>query len=203
MAENPEQHAHVGESCQIIPPSIVGYQYRAEAGPAVLGSRCIIRPFSTIYGDVTCGDSVRIGHNVLIREHTTVGSLVVIGTGAVIDGQCTIGSQVKIESGVYIPTHTTIGNFVFIGPNATLTNDRYSLRRRDEYEPQGPIIEDHATIGANATILPGVRVGEGAMVAAGSVVTRDVPPWHLAVGVPAHCSPLPQHLREENRAKRW
>ncbi len=182
---------------------IVGYAYSQDAQPVVIGEGCVFRGYTVIYMDVIIGNQVRTGHHVLIREHTHIGNQVVIGSGTIIDGYTTIGNFVKIESRVYIPTHTTIGNYVFIGPGAVLTNDKYPLRRRDEYEPKGPIIEDNVTIGANATILPGVRIGEGSMVAAGSVVTKDVPPWHLAIGVPARIQPLPEHLKEPNRAKKW
>lgn len=162
-----------------------------------------MRAFSTIYADVQFGDEVSVGHSALVREFTHVGNRVVLGTGCIIDGYVTIGSFVKIEGGVYIPTHSQIGSYVFLGPNTVLTNDRYPLRRRTEYQPVGPILEDHVTIGANATLLPGVRIGEGAMVAAGAVVTSDVPSWHLARGVPARYEPLPERLREPNRARNW
>lgn len=182
---------------------ILGYPYPGGARPVQMGSECVIRSYTVVYMDVTLGNMVRTGHHVLIREHTVIGNQVVIGSGTVIDGYTTVGDFVKIESRVYIPTHTTIGNYVFIGPGAVLTNDKYPLRRRAEYEPRGPILEDNVTIGANATILAGIRVGEGAMVGAGSVVTRDVPAWHLAIGVPARVQTLPKELREPNRAKRW
>ncbi|HZU75854.1 MAG TPA: DapH/DapD/GlmU-related protein [Dehalococcoidia bacterium] len=196
-------HAVLGEGCTIQDPSIVGLAYRPGAGKAVLGRDCLIRAFTTIYADTELGDEVSTGHYVLVREHTRIGSRVVLGSGSIVDGRVTIGSFVKIEGNVYIPTHTRIGDYVFLGPHAVLTNDKYPLRRRAEYEPHGPVLEDHVTVGANATILPGVRIGAGSIVGAGSVVTGDVPPWSLAVGVPARVRPLPESLREENTAKRW
>ncbi|MFX0202260.1 MAG: acyltransferase, partial [Candidatus Hodarchaeota archaeon] len=124
-------------------------------------------------------------------------------TNTIIDGQVEVGNFVKLESNVYIPTHTKIGSQVFIGPGAVLTNDKYPQRLRDEYEPVGPVLEDSVTVGANAVILPGVKVHEGAMIGAGSVVTKDVPPWSFAVGVPARTRPLPSRLKERNKAKSW
>lgn len=182
---------------------MLGLAYRADAGPLFTSDNCTFRAFTTVYGDVRMGESVQTGHYVLVREHTEIGNFVTIGSGVIIDGHTRIGSRVKLESNVYIPTHTTIGDYVFIGPSAVLTNDRYPLRRRDEYEPLGPVIETSVTIGANSTILPGVTVGEGAMVAAGSVVTHDVPPWHLALGSPARFTPLDKSLAERNSARRW
>jgi len=88
--------------------------------------------------------------------------------------------------------NTTLGDRVFVGPNAVLTNDPAPLRRETDLE--GPTLEDDASVGANATILPGVTVGAGAFVAAGAVVTEDVPPETLAIGVPARHEPLPEEL---------
>ncbi len=191
-------HAIFGENCTIQPLAIVGLEYRPDCGPAQLGNNCIIRAHTIIYGDVVIGDGFRTGHHALIREHTTIGDYVLVGTGAVIDGRVSIGDYVSIQSRVYIPTHTTIGNHVFLGPAAVLTNDKYPVRQRASYRPLGPTIADHVTIGANATILPGVSIGEGAMVAAGSVVTKDVPSWTLAVGSPARIQPLPDYLHQPN-----
>lgn len=190
-------------SVRIDPDARVGVVYRDDCGPTEIGPDSIVRSFSVIYGDVRIGRNFKCGHHVLVRERTTIGDDVTVGTSTTIDGQVEIGSCVKLESQVYIPTHTRIGNYVFIGPGAVFTNDRYPLRLRDDYVPSGPIIEDSVTIGARAVVLPGVRVGTGSMVAAGAVVTRDVPAWSLVVGVPGHITPLPDKLRHENRAMRW
>lgn len=168
-----------------------------------MGNGCTIRAFTVIYAGVRAGDHLRTGHHVLIRSPCAIGDQVLVGTGTTIDGQVEIGSRVKLESHVYIPTHTRIGNQVFIGPGAVLTNDRYPLRQRQSYAPAGPTIADNVTIGARAVLLPGVSIGEGSFIAAGAVVTRDVPPWSLVVGTPGRIEPLPDNLREENRALRW
>lgn len=192
-------YAILGENCTIQPYAIVGLRYTPDCGPARLGDGGIVRAHTIIYGDVSIGDGFKNGHHALIREHTVIGDYVLVGTAAILDGQITIGDYVSIQSQVYIPTYTTIGSYVFIGPNATLTNDKYPLRQRDALHLAGPIIEDHATIGANATLLPGVRIGEGSMVAAGAIVTHDVPPWTLAIGAPARIMPLPERLRQPNK----
>jgi acetyltransferase-like isoleucine patch superfamily enzyme len=128
---------------------------------------------------------------------------VTIGTNVVIEGQVTIGSFVKIEAGCFIPTHCRIGNRVFFGPNVTVTNDRFPLRRRDEYRPQGCTVEDNVTVGGGVVLCPGVTLGAGSFVAAGAVVTKDVPAGSLAIGVPARIAPLPDTLREPNMALSW
>lgn len=193
--------ARTGNDTDIQENVVLGLKYMDDCEPTVVGSRATIRWGAVIYADVAIGDEFKTGHSVLIREHTVIGDDVVVGTNTVIDGRVEIGHHVKLESNVYVPTHTRIGSHVFIGPGAVLTNDKYPQRLRDQYEPNGPTLEDGVTVGANATILPGVTIGEGAMVAAGSVVTQDVPAWSLAVGVPAEIHPLPEKLKERNRAK--
>jgi acetyltransferase-like isoleucine patch superfamily enzyme len=86
---------------------------------------------------------------------------------------------------------------VIVGPNASFMNDKFPIRGTGPLT--APKIRRGATIGGNATVRPGVTVGQGAFVAAGSVVTKDVPPWHLAIGSPARHEPLPAKLRRRNR----
>jgi acetyltransferase-like isoleucine patch superfamily enzyme len=198
-----EHYAELGKNCIIQPNAVVGLKYSNNCRQVRLGDNAVIRAFTIIYADVEAGDDFKTGHHVLIREMTRLGSKIVIGSGSIIDGTVTVGDRVKIESLVYIPTHTTLGNDVFIGPKAVLTNDRYPLRMRSQYKPEGPTIEDGVTIGANATILPGIRIGEGAFIAAGAVVLHDVPPWTLVKGNPGRICGLPEKLRERNRALRW
>lgn len=198
-----EAAVRLGKGCVVQDNVILGLKYREGSGAAIIGDRAIIRWGTVVYGDVVAGDDFVTGHFALIREQTTLGNQVLVGSGSILDGHIQVGHRVKIEGAVYIPTHTQIGNEVFIGPHAVLTNDRYPLRMRDLYAPQGPTIEDSVTIGANATVLPGVRIGAGAFIAAGAVVTKDVPPWTLAMGVPAKIYDLPENLRERNRALTW
>jgi len=188
---------------QIQPGCIVGLKYKEECQPVRLGQMAYIRTGTIIYADVQIGDFFQTGHHVLIREKTIIGNHVVVGTHTVIDGQVTIGDFVKIESNCYIPTHVAIGSRVFLGPNVTLTNDRYPLKMRDQYRPEGPIIEDGVTLGAGVVVCPGVRIGRDSFVAAGAVVTKDVPADSLVMGVPGRFSPLPDKLRERNLALSW
>ena len=162
----------------------------------VLGDNAVIRSHSVIYRDVVVGNNLRTGHGVLIREGTRIGDNVLVGTGTIIDGHSSIGSHVSIQSRAYIPTNTVIGDHVFIGPYVVLTNDKYPIRK--DYKLCGPTISNGASIGANAVILPGVKIGVGAMVAAGACVTRDVPDWKLAIGFPARIADLPEDLRVQN-----
>jgi acetyltransferase-like isoleucine patch superfamily enzyme len=187
----------VGTGSQIFEPVTLGFPSRDKMGQngftgTIIGKNAIIRSGTIIYCDVTIGDHFQSGHNVMIREKTTIGNRVAIGTSAVIEGNTIIGDEVSLQSMVYIPTDTVIGNNVFIGPNTVLTNDRYPPTRIGGLK--GPQIHAGAAIGANATLLPGVSIGEGALVAAGAIVTRDVPAYMLAIGAPARITDLPQKM---------
>ena len=190
----------VGEGAQIFEPVTIGFPSRENIGKAgypglTIGHHAILRSGTIIYCNVIIGNNFQSGHNTLIREKTRVGDRTAIGTATVIDGHTSIGNDVSLQSMVYIPTNTTIGNHVFIGPNAVLTNDRYPpsgcLR--------GPVVKTGAAIGANATILPGVCIGEGALVAAGSIVTRDVPDHMMAIGTPARIKDLPKEILKSRK----
>ncbi|WP_321505333.1 DapH/DapD/GlmU-related protein [uncultured Methanoregula sp.] len=183
----------IGENARIFEPVTVGFPSRENmektgfAG-SVIGKNATLRSGTIIYCDVMIGDNFQTGHNVMIREKTRIGDRVAIGTATVIEGNVSIGNDVSLQSMVYIPTNTRIGNNVFIGPNTVLTNDRYPPSHG---QMVGPTIMDRAAIGANATILPGVCIGKGALIAAGAVVTKDVPDRMLAVGSPAKLRNLP------------
>ncbi len=174
----------------------VGYEYDDDSSPPVIGDDATIRPGTIIYDDVVIGDGFSTGHDALVRELTEIGDDVLVGTKTVIDGRSTIGSHVSLQTGVYIPSQTEIGDNVFCGPHTVLTNDPYPVRQ--DVDLKGPTLEDHVSIGANATVLPDVTVGRGSFIAAGAVVTEDVPEETLAIGAPAQCSQLPDQLQGEN-----
>lgn len=187
----------VGQNARIFEPVTLGFPSRDNMNKTgfpgtTIGKNAVLRSGTILYCDVVIGDDFQTGHNVMIREKTRIGDRVAIGTGAIIEGQTVIGSDVSLQSLVYIPTDTTIGDHVFIGPNTVLTNDRYPPHRIGGLH--GPVIKNNAAIGANTTLLPGVCIGEGSLVAAGAVVTRDVPDRMLAIGSPARLKSLPQGM---------
>lgn len=187
----------LGVNCSIDQDTVIGYEYAEDVEPAEIGDNVTVRAGSTIYADVTISEGVQTGHDVLIREHTKIGEDTVVGTKTVVDGYTDIGEQVSLQTGVYVPSHTTIEDRVFIGPYGVLTNDPFPIRQKNELT--GPTLKQSASIGANATILPSVTVGKRAFVAAGAIVTEDVPADTLAIGAPAAFNPLPEHLQGENK----
>ena len=167
------------------------------------GINPVIRSGTLIYENVKVGDHFQTGHNVLIREKTCIGNVVVVGTNTVIEGNVYIGNYVKIESNCFIPTQTVIEDRVFLGPGVILTNDRYPLKLRKEYKPEGPILEEGVTLSAGVIVCPGVTIGRNSFIAAGAVVTKSIPPESFVVGVPGRVQPLPNHLKEKNMALSW
>lgn len=175
----------VAESADILPPE-------NGQSPARIGADSVVRAGSVVYPDIVAGDRFQTGHHAIVREQTTVGHDCVVGAQVVVDGRSDLGDEVRLQTGAYVPSDTTVGDRVFVGPRAVLMNDPYPLAQAGD--PGGPTLEDDVTVGANATVLPGVTVGERSVVAAGAVVTEDVPPSTLAVGTPAKHRPLPEQL---------
>lgn len=169
----------IGEGTTVQDNVILGSTEDGELG---IGKNSIARSGTIIYSSVRIGDNFRSGHNVLIRENTRIGDNVLVGTSSVIDGDCKIGNNVSIQTGVYITRYTTVEDGVFLGPFSVTTNDKYM---KYGATLKGPIIKQRARIGANSTIMPGITIGEGAIVGAGSVVTKDVPAYKVVIGVPA------------------
>ncbi len=159
----------------------LSYESMDASRGATLGAGCVVRDYTVIYEGSELGDGVQTGHYVLVREEVRVGPYTIIGSSTVLDGRVTIGSNVRIETGVYIPPYTVVEDDVFIGPRAVFLNDKYPPSRR----LRGARVGRGAVIGGNATILPGVEIGEYAVVAAGSVVTKNVPPRTVVAGNPA------------------
>jgi len=143
------------------------------------------------------GDNVKIWHFSYIGDDTEIGDNVKIGSLVHIDYNVKIGANSMIEGAVYIPPLSRIGNNVFIGPAAALTND--------PFPPSGKMIgvtiEDGAIIGSRAVIKAGVTIGKNSVVGMGAVVTKDVPPNSVVVGVPAK----EKYSREEynKKQKQW
>ncbi len=152
----------------------------------------IIRSGSIIYPDVIRGKNFETGHNVVIRGETVIGDNVLVGTGTVIEGDCIIGNNVRIQSNVYIPRKTTIEHNVFIGPGVVMTNDKYPPGKQENLI--GPYICSWVRIGAHSTILPGIRLAFNSFVAAGALVTKNVPSGMMAIGVPAEIRELPEEM---------
>jgi acetyltransferase-like isoleucine patch superfamily enzyme len=132
-----------------------------------IGAGTRIWAFAHVMPDVTIGRDCNIGDHAFIESHVT------------------LADNVTVKNGVSIWSHVHIADNVFLGPNVVLTNDRFPRSRDPDWRPEITRLEEGATVGANATILCGIRLGRRCLVGAGSVVTRDVAPHALVVGNPA------------------
>ncbi len=160
----------------------IGYPTALAQGmPLTLGSKSLIRSHSIFYQGSTLGDGLVTGHRVTVRERTQAGINFQIGTSTEIQGDTTIGDHVRFQSNIFVGKNTRIGSFVWVLPYVVLTNDPTPPSN----VLLGCVIRDYASISAAVTVLPGVVIGEHALVAAQACVTKDVPPRMVVAGIPA------------------
>jgi acetyltransferase-like isoleucine patch superfamily enzyme len=191
-------NATIGEGTFIEPDVCVGFRYHKDCGSACVGKHGILRKGTIIYGDVTVGDYFQTGHYVVIRAKVQIGDYCTVLNHSTLEGVIHFGNGVRIMTHVYIPSRTWFGNNVFVGPGVTFLNDKLPGRLTEMPMPKGARIEDDVVIGGGCTILSGITIGERSFIAAGSVVTKDIPPKSLVKGVPGKIEPLPANLDMPN-----
>ena len=165
----------IGSHCEI-----GGGAHRA-GEPLVIGRNALIRSHSVFYRGSVFGDNLVTGHHVTVREGLRAGTALQIGTLSDLQGDSVIGDHVRLHSNVHVGKHSTLGSFVWLFPYVVLTNDPHPPSE----VMLGTVLHDYAVIATMCTILPGVTVGEGALVGAHSCVRKDVRPGTLVSGVPA------------------
>jgi acetyltransferase-like isoleucine patch superfamily enzyme len=176
---------------------ITGYMPSRINGRSLsLGVEPRLRSGTVIYAGSVIGARLETGHNVIIREDNQIGDDVSIWSNAVVDYGCRIGSRVKIHSGCYVAQFTELEDDVFLAPGVCIANDLYPGDAESARRMRGPRIGVGTQIGVNSTILPYVEIGAGALVGAGSVVTRDLPPNCVAYGNPARPHGMRSDLRD-------
>lgn len=166
----------IGAYCELGLPTPLGNGSALE-----IGDDSLIRSHSVFYESSSFGIGLTTGHRVTVRENTIAGHAFQIGTLCEVQGDCQIGSHVRFQSNVFVGKKTKIGNFVWVLPYAVFTNDPTPPSN----DLIGCVIQDYAVISAMALILPGVIVGQGALVAAHACVNKDVPENMAVAGVPA------------------
>lgn len=149
----------------------------------------MIHPSAHVDPNVYIGAGTTVWANAIVRKGTIIGKDCVIGSNCYIGEHSRIGDGSRLQHGIFLPNKTIVGIHVFIGPNVTATDDKYPRVNNREYVAEPPIIMDFASIGAGAILLPGVVIGESALVGAGAVVTRSVPNGVIVVGLPAQEKP--------------
>ena len=153
--------------------------------PVEIGSECVIGANAVIYADVEMGSNSMVCDTACIRERCRVGSFCVIAQGVTINYNTRIGNHVRVMDNTHLTGNMVVEDRAFVGPLVSTTNDNLMGRRKESYQPRGPIIRRFATIGQGSCILPGLEIGENAIVGANAVVTKDVAPRTVVMGAPA------------------
>jgi len=213
----------VGACAVLHPGTVLGARCLVEDG-AVLGKRPRLRPGSSARGDtgdLVISDDVTIcvgavlyagarigagsiiGDQAHVRERSVIGERVVVGRGSTVDFDTTVGDRVSIQTLVYLTALSVVEDDVFIGPGVTTTNDdtmgRHG-RAGSDSRLAGPVLRRACRIGGGAVLTPGVEIGAEAFVAAGAVVTGDVEPRAVVMGVPAR---IVRRVGDEDLLERW
>jgi len=185
----------VANDVEIFPGALLGKEPKGAGALArtpkftrrvVIGAGCSIGPHVVIFYDVEIGDSTLLGDGASVREGCRIGSRCIISRYVTINYETRIGNRTKVMDNTHVTGKCIIGDDVFISLQVGMANDKGAGRQQfNETELRGPSIDDGATIGVGAILLPGVRIGSGAVVAAGSLVNKDVASNTVVAGSPA------------------
>jgi acetyltransferase-like isoleucine patch superfamily enzyme len=143
-----------------------------------------IRSGTVIYAGSSIGKKFSTGHNAVIRERNKIGKNVMVGVNTYLGPGNTIGDNVRIHTGCFLE-RVTLGNNVIVAPHVVFTDDPYPPCQKCVDEIGGAVVGENTVIGANVTILPGIRIGKNCLIGAGSVISRNVENNSVMVGNPA------------------
>lgn len=165
----------------------IGEVYPGKAKETNIAEGIILRAGSVIYSGVSIGSDTTIGHRTLVRTDTRIGSNTQLGHNMTIERSCRIGDWVRCTGLTHITSSTVLEDRVFLGALVGTVNDKTMIWKQEGVKPEliPPYFEYGCTIGTGAKIAAGVRVGRMAMVGTGSVVTKNVAPNSIVMGVPA------------------
>jgi acetyltransferase-like isoleucine patch superfamily enzyme len=197
-----------GDNVVIFPNCVIGRKPMAPSGitqidynkvgngDVIIGDNTVIGANTVIYSNVKIGKNCLIGDGVHIREDVTIGDNCIIGISTKVGARTKIGNYTRVMDLTNVASDAILGNHVFCGPGVLMGNDNSMGRDKAKggFDYTGPIIEDYVTVGMNSSILPSVRIGKDSIVAASSVVTKNVDPGTLVMGQPAK---FKRYLRED------
>jgi UDP-2-acetamido-3-amino-2,3-dideoxy-glucuronate N-acetyltransferase len=168
--------------------------------PLVIGAGAAICAQAIVFAAARVGAGSIVGDQAFVRERSVIGEGTVVGRGAAVDNDVVIGDRVRIQTSVYITGFSVVEDDVFVGPCAMTTNDDTMNRHGDDYRLAGATLRRACRIGGGVVLTPGVEVGEEAFVAAGAVVTANVPSRGFVMGVPGR---VVRQVREEDLLQHW
>jgi len=198
----------IGDGCAIEDHAVLGKRPRlarhssaqGQVGALQLGARASVGAGAVVFAGSSIGEDAILGDQTFVRERTSIGERSVIGRGSVVDNDVQVGARVRVQTSVYLTAFTVIEDDVFVGPGALTTNDDTMARHGPEMPTVGATLRRACRIGGGAVLTPGVEIGEEAFVAAGAVVTRDVPARAVVMGVPAK---VVREVPDEDLLERW
>jgi len=199
----------IGDDCTIGDGAVLGKAPRlarrstASRDPLdalVLEAGVVVGAQAIVFAGVRVGAGSIVADQAFVRERTVIGTETVVGRASGVDNDVRIGDRVRIQSQAYVTGYSVIEDDVFFGPCAMTTNDDTMARHPKGMPLRGAILRRACRIGGGAVLVPGVEIGEEAFVAAGAVVTADVPARKVVMGVPAR---LVREVPDEDLLERW
>ena len=199
----------IGDGCEIQDGAILGKPpklarhssaSREPPPPLVLRDGVVVCARAIVLAGADVGEGAILGDQSFVRERSRIGPGSVVGRGSAVDSDVVIGARVRVQTDVYLTAFSEIEDDVFVGPGVCTTNDDTMARHDSGYAMRGARLRRACRVGGGSVICPGVEVGEEAFVAAGAVVTRDVPARAVVWGVPAKQQ---REVPDEDLLERW
>jgi acetyltransferase-like isoleucine patch superfamily enzyme len=191
-----EDHAVLGKRPRLARSSAT----RGDVGVLELGPGVTVCSGAVVFAGASAAADAILGDQSFVRERSSIGASTVIGRGSAVDNDVVVGARAKVQTGVYLTAFTLVEDDVFIGPGVVTTNDDTMSRHGTDTPLRGAILRRACRIGGGAVLTPGVEIGEEAYVAAGAVVTCDVGPRMVVMGVPAR---VVRKVGEQDLLERW
>jgi acetyltransferase-like isoleucine patch superfamily enzyme len=200
----------IGADCVIEECAVLGKRPRLRrgssaaaaggSGPLRLADGVTVCCGAVLYAGASVGEETIIGDQAQVRERSVIGAGSVIGRASCVDFDARVGDRVSIQSQVYVTALAVVEDDAFLGPGVLMTNDDTMGRHPRGEGLAGPVVRRAARVGGGVVLVPGVEVGEEAFVAAGAVVTRDVPARAVVLGIPARTV---RTVGEDELLERW